>query len=110
PVTVERVGADPVTQERTAALAAGGVDCDDRDPQLVLLVHAQPADELVSEAGLAGAAGARDAEHGRVVGTGRLPEPGERGLVEASLLRAGDRARDGGPVAGEHPIHRGSAD
>src|SRR5690349_22286861 len=50
-------------EQRAAAATPGGVDRDDRDLELVLLVDAQPADELVGERRLAGAAGPRDAEH-----------------------------------------------
>jgi hypothetical protein len=50
PVAVERVHPDAVTEQGAATAAAGRVDGDARDAQLVLLVHAQAAHELVGEA------------------------------------------------------------
>ena len=73
PVAVEGVHPDPVTEQRAAALAPGRVDRHDRDADLVLLVDAEAAYELVGEAGLAGAAGAGDAEDRDVVLAGRGP-------------------------------------
>jgi hypothetical protein len=59
----EAVHPDPVTEQRAAALAPGGVDGEHGDAELVLLVEAEAAHQLVGERGLAGAAGAGDAEH-----------------------------------------------
>ena len=80
-LTVERVHPDPVAEQRAAALAPGRVDRDDGDAELVLLVDAEPAYELVGQRGLAGAAGAGDAEHrdGALAGRGpRAVEPSAR--------------------------------
>ena len=81
-VAVERAHADAVAEQRAAATAAGRVDGEDGDAQLVLLVEAQAADQLVGEARLAGAAGAGDAEDGHAA-----PAPRPRGCaVRASLV------------------------
>src|SRR5699024_3436496 len=101
PVPVERVGPDAVTQQGAAALAPGRVDRDDRDPELVLLVHAEAAYELVGERGLAGAAGAGDAQDGHLAPGCRLADLGQRSLVEPAGLDAGDGAGDGEAVTGE---------
>ena len=77
---VERVHPDPVAQQRAAAAPPGRVDREHRHPQLVLLVGAQPADQLVGQRRLARAAGAGDAEHGH--------RPAGRGLDQG---RAGRR-------------------
>ncbi len=61
-IAVEAVHPDPVAEQRAAALAPRRVDGDDGDPQLVLLVGAEAAHQLVGERGLARAAGAGDAE------------------------------------------------
>ena len=105
-VAVEGVGADPVAEQRAAALAPGRVDRDDRDAELVLLVGAEAADDLVGEARLARAAGAGDAEHGYDAARGRAAYVRDQRLVEAAALGAGDRAGDGEPVAREHLLDR----
>ncbi len=97
---VEGVHPDPVAEQRTAALAAGGVDREDGDPQLVLLVDPEPPQQLVGEARLAGAAGAGDAEHGHVAGG--VLQGVEHVGGQPALLGPGDRAGHRGPVAGEH--------
>ena len=61
---VDRVHADAVAQQRAAALAARRVDRDDGDAQLVALVEADAADQLVGQRRLARAAGAGDADDG----------------------------------------------
>ena len=106
PVAVEGVGADPVAQQRAATLAAGGVDGDDRDAQLVLLVGAEAAYDLVGQRRLARAAGAGDAEHGHDATLGGRPDLVEQRRVEASALGAGDGARDGEAVTGEDLLGR----
>ncbi len=106
-VVADRVHPDAVAEQGAAALAARGVDGDDRDPQLVLLVDAEAAHELVGERGLARAAGAGEPEdRGGVLG-GRLADAGEEGLVEASPFGPGDRPGDGRPVAGEDGVDVG---
>ena len=72
-VAVEGVHPDPVAEQRSATLATGRVDGDHRDPELVLLVDAEPAYDLVGQGGLAGAAGAGDAQHGH--GAAGRPPP-----------------------------------
>ena len=49
PPGFEAVHPDPVAEQRAAAPAAGGVDRDDGDAQLVVLVMAETADQLVGE-------------------------------------------------------------
>ena len=105
-VAVEGVHPDPVAEQRAAALAPGRVDRDDRDAELVLLVDAEPAYELVGEAGLAGAAGAGDAEHRDLVLGRGLGEGVQRVLRELALLDAGDRPRDRDPVAADDVVRR----
>ena len=100
-VAVEGVGADPVAEQRAATLAAGGVDGDHRDAELVLLVGAEAADDLVGQRRLARAAGAGDAEHGHDAALGGRADLGEHRLVEAAALGAGDGAGDGEAVTRE---------
>ena len=101
PVAVEAVHPDPVAEERATAPAAGGVDGDAGDPQLVLLVDAQAADELVGEARLARAARAGDAEDGDGPGGGRALELAAQLVGEVAGLGRGDGAGDGGALPGE---------
>ena len=95
---VDGVHADPVAEQRPAAAAPGRVDGEHRDVDLVVLVEADPSDELVGQRGLARAAGAGDSEHRH------RPRPSRGGdlldgrRVEAVGLEHGDRAgqcRDG---------------
>ena len=72
PVTVEGAHADAVAEQGAATAAAGGVDGEDGDAQLVLLVEAQAADQLVGETRLARAAGAGDAEDRDAAAAGGL--------------------------------------
>ena len=85
----EAVHPDPVAEQRAAALAPGRVDGEHRDAQLVLLVEPEAAHQLVGERGLAGAAGAGDAEHGHGVarGAGR-GRPGSRPASASVRVRA----------------------
>ena len=101
-VAVERVHPDAVAEERAATAAAGRVDGDAGDAQLVLLVDAQPADELVGEARLARPARAGDAEHRHPVGGCRALELGAQLVGEVPGLGGGEGAGDRGAVAGEH--------
>ena len=90
---VDGVHADAVAEQRAAAAAAGGVDGEHRDAELVLLVEAEAADQLVGERRLARAAGAGDAEHGHRAA--RRPPPGARradAAVEPTELEGGDGA------------------
>ncbi len=107
PVAVEGVGADPVAEQRAAAATAGRVDREDRDPQLVLLVEPEAAYELVGQRRLAGAAGTGDAEDRGGVGGRGVSQPGEHVGGQPALLGAGDRAGDGGALAGEHGVRAG---
>ena len=101
PVAVEAVHPDPVAEQRPAALAPGRVDGDHGHAQLVLLVDAEAAHQLVGERGLAGPAGAGDAEHGGVAARGGLLD-GLELAAEAAQLGAGDGAGHREPVAAEH--------
>ena len=86
---VDGVHADAVAQERAAALAPSGVDGDDGDAELALLVGAEAAEQLVGQGGLAGSAGAGDPEDGRrtVAGGGVDLRPASR--TAPRLPRAG---------------------
>ena len=75
-------------EQRAAAAPPGRVDRQHRDAQLVLLVDAEPPDQLVGQRRLARAAGAGDAEHGHRAGRPR-PRPAPCG-----------RRRGGGRPAG----------
>ena len=88
---VDRVHADAVAEQRAAAAAAGGVDGDDRDAQLVLLVEAEPADQLVGQRRLARAAGAGDAEHRHVARRRRRRDRRRAVVVGGAGLERGDR-------------------
>ena len=61
-LAVDGVHPDAVAEQGPAALAPGRVDGQDGDAQLVLLVEAEAADQLVGQRRLARAAGAGDAE------------------------------------------------
>ena len=97
---VERVHADAVAEQRSAALAPRRVDGDDSHPQLVLLVEPEPPQQLVGQRRLARAAGAGDPEDGHAAPARYPPqllqlvfgkrvalqggdEPGQRPLVPA---------------------------
>ena len=109
PVAVEGVGADAVAQQRPAALATGRVDGDHADAQLVLLVDAEAAHELVGEAGLARAAGAGDPQDGYAARTGGLADPTQHLVAQLARLGAGEGAGDGEAVTGEHGVEVGLA-
>ena len=101
PVAVEGVHPDAVPEQGPPTATAGGVDGDDCGAELVLLVHPQPADDLVGEARLAGAAGPGDAEDGDGASRGRATDLGEDRLAEGSGLGAGDGSGHRCPVPGE---------
>jgi hypothetical protein len=63
---LDRIHPDPVAEQRAAGLPPRRIDRDDRDPQPVLLVEPEAADDLVGQRALAGAAGAGDAERRRL--------------------------------------------
>ena len=102
--TAQGVHADAVAEQRAAALAAGGVDGEHRDAELVLLVEAEAAHQLVGQRRLARAPGAGDAEDGD-----GLPLDGRRrALADLVGQRAGlghpQRAGQRRGLAGEHPV------
>jgi hypothetical protein len=82
----EAVHADPVAEQRAAALAPRGVHGEHGDAELVLLVEPEAAHQLVGERGLAGAAGAGDAEHGHGRGAGRGRGSAGRRPASASVM------------------------
>ena len=91
-VGAEGVEADAVAEQGAAGLSLGGVDREDRDCA-VRVVGEESQHQLVGQRGLAGAAGAGDAEHG---GGGRA-----LGRVDGqALLDAGDGAGDRHPAVG----------
>ena len=103
---------DPVAEQRAAAAPPGRVDREDRDAQLVLLVDAEPADQLVGERRLAGAAGAGDAQHrhgalagglaDRVAGVARSAAPASMAVigVREHVVPPADAARPRSAPAG----------
>lgn len=99
PVAVEGVHPDPVAEQRTASPAAGRVDRDHGDPQLVLLVDPEPAHQFVRQRRLARAAGARDAEHRHRARRARGPYPVQELGGQLAQFRARDGAGDREPVA-----------
>jgi hypothetical protein len=106
----QAVHPDAVAEQRPAAAPAGGVDRDDGDAQLVVVVHADPAYQLVGERRLAGAAGAGDAEHrGAAARLGGGPHPRDQLAGGAAGLQQGDRPGQGGRVAGHDGLDRGHA-
>src|SRR5581483_184419 len=128
---VERVHPDPVAEEGAAALAPGGVDGDDGDADLVLLVEPETAQQLVGQRRLARAAGPGDAEDGHApprrpaefvepvlrhrLALQRRDQPGQRPLVPGEdVLQGGNSAQvgDGVDVAGgDHRVdHPGQAE
>ena len=95
---VDRVHADAVAEQRAAARAAGRVDGEHRDAELVLLVEPEAADQLVGERRLARPAGAGDAEHRArprrrrprelVAATGRRERPASMAVMTRASARA----------------------
>ncbi len=91
-VGAEDVQANPVAEEGAAGLSLGGVDREDGDGA-VGIVGEEAEDQLVGQRGLAGAAGAGDAEdRGGCVAL--------RGLDLHVLFHPGDGARHGEPAVG----------
>ena len=103
-VAVERVHPDAVAEQRAATAATGRVDGDDADAELVLLVEAEPAYELVGQRRLAGAAGAGDAEHRGARRGRRGADRVEERRVEPVELGSGDGAGEGAALAGQHGV------
>ena len=101
-VAVQGIHPDAVTEQRAATLASRRVDGEHGDAELVLLVGAEPADELVGERALAGAAGAGDAEQRDVRRLGRVADGLAERVVEPARLRAGDGPGDRVAVSGQH--------
>ena len=97
---------DPVAEERAPAATPGRVDGEDGDPQLVLLIEAEAADELVGERALARPPGAGDAEDRHLPARGRRragPPPAPRPVPARATVMA--RAR-----AASSPVSTASAD
>ena len=104
PFAVEGVHPDTVAEQGPAAAAPGRVDGDHGDAELVLLVDAEAPHQLVGQRGLAGAAGAGDAEHGDHPLGGRLLEPGPQVVGEPAGLGPGHGPRHRQPVAGDDRV------
>lgn len=107
PVPVEGVHPDAIAEQRPAAATAGGVDRDDTDAQLVLLVEPEPPHDLIGQRGLAGAARAGDAEHRGAGSLGRCTDRVDELGVEPAQLGAGDGAGQGATLAGPDSIGGG---
>ena len=92
-IGINGVHADAVAKECAPTAAAGRVNCEDGDAQLVLAVAAKAANEFIGERGLSGSAGAGDAEH-RGCHAGRRCAHALRERWTAALLEDRDRARE----------------
>ena len=77
-----------------------------RDAELVLLVEAEAADQLVGERRLAGAAGAGDPEHRGGRAAGRRAQPVEQVGAQGADLERGDGPGQGAVVAGQQVVER----
>ena len=88
-VGVDGIHADAVAEQRAARALARRVDRDDGDAQTIVLIEAQAQDQFVGQRGLAGAAGAGDAEHGSLDAGGRL----QQRLARCAASSAGSRPR-----------------
>ena len=126
---VDGVHPDAVAEQGAAPLAPGGVDGQHRQPELVLLVEAEAADQLVGQRRLARAARAGDAEHGGPASAGRRrpgrwsrPRPGPACRSSAAVMTrarlrwspassdstsAGDGGRPGVVALGDHGVDHG---
>ncbi len=103
---VDRIHADAVAEQRAAALAFRGVDGDQRDAPLGI-VEAEAAHQLVGHRGLAGAAGAGDAEHrDRRRLLRRLVQFRREARIQNAAFQGRDDPRQDPPVAGQ-PVERG---
>ena len=106
PVVDRGIHADAIAEECATAARARGIDGEDRDAQLPGAVEPDAPDDLVGEAGLAGSAGARDAED-------RHPGPapgGEQGLdrarVEEPIGDRGEESAERDLITGHHGLER----
>ena len=101
---IDGVHADPVAEQGAATLRSRGVDRDDGDLQLALLVSVEASQQLVRERGLAGATRARDAQHRRrAAGGGRMDLLAPL-LGRAALLESSDRSGQFAIVSREHVV------
>ncbi|MNS48889.1 hypothetical protein D3C72_814750 [compost metagenome] len=98
---VDGVHADAIAQQRAAGLALGGVDREDRDRALREVVQVAPH-QFVGEAALAGAAGAGDAQDGRLARFGQGAQ-GRHQRLAGAVLGGGDGPGD---RAGRADLHR----
>ena len=98
---IDRVHADAIAEQRAAALAARRVDRDHRDLQLVALIEANAAHQLVAQARLARAAGAGDAERRHLRGVGCLVQRFAKLGIGVAQFQRGDRARQSAPALGQ---------
>src|SRR5439155_17953270 len=81
---LDGVHPDPVAEQGTPTPTAGGVDSQYGDAQLVVLVEAEAADELVGERRLARPARPRDPEDGDAPAGGGGPQIGTGSGVEGA--------------------------
>ena len=89
---VERVHPDAVAEQGAAALAPRRVDGNERDRD-VGPVEAEAAQDLVGQRRLAGAAGARDAEHGHAARRPAVVQRLARRLADLAGLEPRDKPR-----------------
>ena len=104
---VDGVHPDAVTEQGAPAAAPGGIDGQDGDGQLVLLVEPEPSDDLVGQRRLARAAGTGDAQHRRGSSAGEGAEGVDAGRIDGTGLDAGDPAGQGTLIAGLQFLQRG---
>ena len=94
----DRVHADAVTQQGSAALAPARVNGDQGHAQLVTLIEAQAADQFVGEARFAGTARAGDAQHGHAGLQGRFTRGVHQRGIGLAVFQRGDELGQGAPV------------
>ena len=97
---IDRIHADAIAEQCAAALATRRIDRDHRDLQLVALIEANAAHQLVAQARLACAAGAGDAERRHLRGVGCLVQRLAKLDVRFAQFQRGDRARQRAPALG----------
>ena len=95
-VAAQRVHADAVAQQRAAGAATGGINRNHRHAHL-REVGQEAVEQLVGDAGFAGAAGAGDADHrGGLFGSGPLlAQHGQLGFGVQAVFQRAEHAADG---------------
>ena len=97
---LDRIHADAIAQQRAAGFAPRRVDGNDRDLELVVLIHAEAADQLVGERRFARAARAGDPQDGRLRRFCRAQQFVAQLRRHCFGFESRDEAREGSLVAG----------